>query len=78
GGNKILPTMQKILKQRTWFRIHKGRIEELKLCAIIALKRIKTPEAMKTLREGTKLKNKNVREVCARVLNELEKDKDKE
>ncbi len=75
GGNKILPIMQKILKQRTWFRIHKGRIEELKLCAIIALKRIKTPEAMKVLREGTRLKSKNVREACTRVLNELEKDK---
>ncbi len=74
GGNGILPIMQKILKQRTWFRIHKGRIEELKLCVIIALKRIKTPEAIKVLQEGTRLKNKNVREACARVLNELEKD----
>jgi HEAT repeat protein len=75
GGNKILPAMQKILKQRAWFRIHKGRIEELQLCAIIALKRVKTPEAMKLLREGARLRNKNVREACTRVLNELEKDK---
>jgi HEAT repeat protein len=75
GENKILSMLQKILKQRTWLRIHKGRIEELKLCAIIALKRIKTPEAIKVLQEGTRLKNKNVREACARVLNEIEKDK---
>lgn len=76
GENAVLPIMQKILKQRTWFRIQKGRIEELKLCAIIALKRIKTPEAVKVLKEGSRLKNKNVREACARVLSEIEKDKE--
>jgi len=75
GGNSILPVMQKILRQRTWFRLNKGRIEELKLCAIIALKRVRTPEAVKILKEGATLKNKNVREACIRVLSELEKDK---
>jgi HEAT repeat protein len=76
GGNTILPVMHKILRQRAWFRFNQGRVEELKLCAIIALKRIKTPEAVKVLKEGATLKNKNVREACIRVLSELEKDKE--
>jgi HEAT repeat protein len=75
GGNTIIPMMHKILRHRAWFRFNKGRVEELKLCAIIALKRIKTPEAVKLLKDGATLKNRNVREACLRVLNELEKDK---
>jgi HEAT repeat protein len=75
GGNAILPMMQKIIRQRMWFRFDKGRIEELRLCAVIALKRVKTPEAVQILWEGAILKNKNVREACLRVLNELDKDK---
>ena len=72
GGNVILPFMRKILKEQVWFKLHKGRHEELKLCAIIALKRVKTPEAVNVLKEGLALKNKNIREACARVIGELE------
>ncbi len=72
GGKSIVPHMEKILKRSAWFRWHKGRIEELKLCAVIALKRLKGPEAIAVLKQGLALRNKTVRDACARVLNELQ------
>lgn len=75
GGNAILSEMRRIIRRPSWFRLHKGKDEELKLCAVIALKRVKTPEAIDLLREGAALKNRNVREACLRVLSELEKTK---
>jgi len=73
GGTAMVPKMRKLVRQggSAWFK--KSVKEELGLCAVIALKRIGTEEAVAALREGETLSSKIIREACAKALNEIAK-----
>jgi hypothetical protein len=76
GGTAVVPKMRKLVRQggSAWFK--KSVKEELGLCAVIALKRIGTEEAVAVLREGETLSSKIIREACAKALNEIGKSHD--
>lgn len=73
GGSAVVPKMRKLVRQggSAWFK--KSVKEELGLCAVIALKRIATEDAIAALREGQTLSSKIIREACAKALNEIDK-----
>lgn len=73
GGTAMVPKMHKLVRQggSAWFK--KSVKEELGLCAVIALKRIGTEEAVAALREGETLSSKIIREACAKALSEIGK-----
>jgi HEAT repeat protein len=73
GGTAMVPKMRKLVRQggSAWFK--KSAKEELGLCAVIALKRIGTEDAVAALREGQTLSSKIIRETCAKALSEIDK-----
>ncbi len=73
GGTAMVPKMRKLVRQggSAWFK--KSVKEEMGLCAVIALKRIGTEEAVAALREGQTLSSKIIQEACAKALNEIDK-----
>lgn len=75
GEEDIIPFLRQILKKSSWFQFSgRAKLEELRLCAVMALKRMKTSEAIEVLREGAALRNKAVCQACKRVLKEIEAD----
>ncbi|MBI3812496.1 MAG: HEAT repeat domain-containing protein [Nitrospirae bacterium] len=73
GGTAMVPKMRKLIRQggSAWFK--KSAKEELGLCAVTALKRIGTEDAIAALREGQTFSSKIIREACAKALNEIGK-----
>lgn len=71
GGETVLPKMRTLVRKggSAWFK--KAVNEERGLCAVIALKRIGTEEAIAVLREGRGLSSKVIREACTKTLSEL-------
>lgn len=75
GGPTILPYLRKVLKMPSWYKLSgRHKVEEMRLCAVLALKRMGTPEAEELLKEGAALRNKDVRQACLRVLEEMKRD----
>jgi hypothetical protein len=73
GGAAMVPKMRKLIRRggSAWFK--KSVKEEMGLCAVIALKRIGTEDAIAVLHEGQALSGKVIREACARALSEIER-----
>lgn len=73
GGANMVPNMLKIVQVggSAWFK--KSAKEEMGLCAVMALKRIGTENAIEALREGNKLTSKIIREACSKALTEIER-----
>lgn len=73
GGTTMLPKMRKLVRQggSAWFK--KAVKEEMGLCAVIALKRIGTEDAVAVLKEGQTFSSKIIREACTKALNEIDK-----
>ena len=78
GGDPIVPRMEALLKKggSGWFR--RGADEELGLCAVIALRRVGTENAIAVLETGRKLSSKVLSETCEKSLFELKKSKGKQ
>jgi len=68
-----VPNMLKMVQVggSAWFK--KSAKEEMGLCAVLALKRIGTENAIDALREGEKLSSKIIREACSKALTEIER-----
>jgi HEAT repeat protein len=73
GGATMVPNMLKMVQVggSAWFK--KSAKEEMGLCAVLALKRIGTENAIDALREGEKLSSKIIREACSKALTEIER-----
>ncbi len=61
---------QSFLKRKSFFS--RARQNEIRLLAVSALKAMATPEAKKALEEGTKIRNKNIRQACFLSLKKIE------
>lgn len=70
GGDEVVPEMRKFLKTR-WSLFKNLQLEEMGLCAAVALQRIGSPPAMEALREGSKSSNKTIRGACNKALDVL-------
>lgn len=68
GGDGAIPTLERILKKRTWFFLRDPKQSELAVCAALALRRIGTPAAVSVLEDGLTLRDKAVREACAKAV----------
>jgi HEAT repeats len=76
GGATMVPNMLKIVRLggSAWFK--KSAKEEMGLCAVLALKRIGTENAIDALAEGKKLSSRIIREACAKALTDIERSHD--
>jgi HEAT repeat protein len=68
SGNDMIPDLRHLLLQKGFLWIRNVRQEEMGLCAVVALQRIGTPEALDALKEGQKHSSKAIREACAKAL----------
>jgi len=73
GGPPMVPKMRKLVRRggSAWF--NKTAKEEMGLCAVLALKRIGTEDAIAALEEGQKLPGKVIREACVKALSDIER-----
>lgn len=72
GSRDILPYLKELLMKRTRL-FGKSKVEEQRVYAALALKRMGTPEAMEILREGTASSDRGIRRICEDTLQEMEK-----
>ncbi|MBI2350245.1 MAG: HEAT repeat domain-containing protein [Deltaproteobacteria bacterium] len=70
GGESVVPKLRKLL-QVNWSLFKDVKAEETACCAAEALQKIATPSASAALREGSRSKNKTVREACDKALEAL-------
>lgn len=70
GGDEVIPEMRRFLKAG-WSLFKNLRLEEMGLCAAVALQRIGSPSAIEALREGSKSSNKTIRGACNKALDVL-------
>lgn len=73
GSREILPYLKELLMKRTRL-FGKSKVEEHRVYAALALKRMWTPEAMEILREGRASSDKGIRRICEDTLQEMEKE----
>lgn len=73
GSGDILPYLKELLMKRTRL-FGKSKVEEHRVYAALALKRMGTPEAMEILREGRASSDKGIRRICEDTLQEMEKE----
>jgi len=62
------------LMKRSWL-FGKSKLEEQRVYAVLALKRLSTPESIEILREGRSSPDKGVQKICEDALQEIEKEK---
>jgi hypothetical protein len=70
GGESVVPKLRELL-QVSWSLFKDVKAEETACCAAEALQKIATPSASGALREGSRSKNKTVREACDKALDAL-------
>jgi len=70
GGESVVPKLRELL-QVSWSLFKDVKAEEIACCAAEALQKIATPSASGALREGSRSKNKTVREACNKALDAL-------
>jgi len=75
GGPSMVPKLQKLIRMggAGWFK--KSVKEEMGLCAVLALKRIGTEDAIDALKDGQSLSSKTIREACSKALEEVSKSR---
>ncbi len=61
-NKKVYEVLRSLLRKARFFA--KAKMNETCLCAVSALETIATPEAVKILKEGTKIWNKKIRRAC--------------
>ncbi len=71
GGDEVIPTLEEILTKRCWLFLRDPKQDEMRVCAVSALKQIGTSEAIAVLEEGRTRWNKVIRDACAEALAEL-------
>jgi HEAT repeat protein len=70
GGDEVVPEMRKFFKKK-WSLFKNTQLEEMGLCAAVALQRIGSPTAIEALLEGSKSNNKTIRGACNKALDVL-------
>ena len=70
GGDEVVPEMGRFLRKR-WSFFKNLHMEEMGLCAAVALQRIGSPSAIEALREGSRSRNKTIRGACNKALDVL-------
>ncbi|NOY83869.1 MAG: hypothetical protein GXO96_03415 [Nitrospirae bacterium] len=70
GGDSLVPEFEKHLKTR-WSLFKKIHVDELGLCAAMALQRLGSPAAIIALQGGGQSRNKVIREACEKALGVL-------
>jgi HEAT repeat protein len=68
GGAAAVPHLQRFLTAK-WALFRDAKLEETAACAAAALQKIGTPAAAEALREGSRSKNKSIREACNKAIN---------
>jgi HEAT repeats len=71
GSEEVVPILGKIMKRKGLFWFRREKQDEMALCAVIALKSIKTQKAIELLEEGSRSMNKVVRDACAKAIEEM-------
>ncbi len=69
---EVSALFQSFLKRKSFFS--RARQNEIRLLAVSALNAMVTPEAVKALEEGTKLRNKTIRQACFSSLKKIEQE----
>ena len=72
GSKEILPYLKGLLMKRPRL-FGKSKIEELRVYATLALKRMNIPEAIEIMQEGASSPDKNVKKICEDALKDMEK-----
>jgi HEAT repeat protein len=67
-GNETVPFLKNYLLQTSWWG--RGHLDEMRLCASLALNRIGTPEAIAVLQEGALSGDKTIRKISQDALKE--------
>jgi len=73
GKEEVVPILGKIMKRKGLFWFRREKQDEMALCAVIALKSIRTQKAIELLQEGSRSMNKVVRDACAKAIEELKR-----
>jgi hypothetical protein len=73
-NGEVIALLHSTLKK--WSILSASKQNETRLCAVSALENMATPEAVETLKEGTKIRNKTIRNACNLALRRIAK-KDK-
>ena len=71
GSEEAIPILEKIMKRRGPFWLRREKQDEMAICAVGALKNIKSQKAIKLLEEGSRSWNNVVREACTKAIGEL-------
>jgi hypothetical protein len=69
---EISALFRSFLKQKSFFS--RARQNQIRLLAVSALEKMATPEAVNALEEGTKLRNKTIRQLCFSSLKNIEQE----
>ena len=73
-NGEVSALLGSVLKK--WSILSMAKQNETRLCAVSALETMATPEAMDIIKEGTKIRNKTIRDACNLALRRIaEKDK---
>ncbi len=70
GGDAVLPEISQSLDM-PWSLFRNVHAEERGICAAVALKRLASPASAEALRQGSRSKNKAIREACETALKKL-------
>ena len=73
GSEEAAPILGKILKRKKFFWFQGEKQDEMAISAVLALKSIGTPKAVELLQEGSRSKNKVVREACMKAIEQLKR-----
>lgn len=68
SGNEVIPLMRRLIGQKKFLWFRNTRREEMGICAVIALQRVGTPEAIEVLSEGERHSSKAIREASTKAL----------
>ena len=71
GGDEVIPLLDRILARTRRFFLRSRRADEMGVGAVLALKRIGTPDAVAVLEDGRRRRNKVIREACSQALAEV-------
>jgi len=73
-NSEVIALLHSMLKK--WSILSTSKQNETRLCAVSALETMATPEAVDIIKEGTKIRNKTIRNACSLALRRIAK-KDK-
>jgi len=71
GSEEVIPILGKIMKRKGLFWFRNEKQDEMAICAVSALKSIRSQEVIKLLEEGSRSTHKVVRDACTKAVGEL-------